>query len=324
MKVGVIGVGSMGKNHARVYSEIAELVGIADINERNGKRIAKRYNAEYFKDYHDLLDKVDALTIATPTNQHFDIAMDAIANGKHLLIEKPIASSVEEGEKLIDKAREQGVVLAVGHIERHNPVVQYAKKALDNHKFGEPITFVSKRVSSYPSRIRDVGVIHDLGLHDIDVMRYLANSKVESVYATAGIDIKSKYESHANLLIKFRNGIDGFVEVNWLTPMKVRKLSLTCSTHYVELDYITQSLRISSSKYKDLDEMDLYRTPLEFNVREISLKKQEPLMNELADFIDAIGNNRKPLVDGYDGLMTLKIADKALESYKRNERMNIK
>ena len=323
MKVGVVGVGSMGMNHARVYSEIAELVGIADINERNGRAVARRFNAEYFKDYHALLDKVDALTIATPTVEHYSIAMDAIANGKHVLIEKPIASSVEEGEKLIDKAKERGVVLAVGHIERHNPVVRYAKKALDNHKFGEPITFVSKRVSSYPSRIRDVGVIHDLGIHDIDVMRYLANSKVESIYAAAGIDVKSEYESHANLLIKFENGIDGFVEVNWLTPMKVRKLYITCSTHYVELDYITQSLKISSSKYKDLDEMDLYRTPLEFNVREISLKKQEPLMNELVDFINAIENGRRPLVDGYDGLMALKIADMALESYKRDEKVNL-
>ena len=161
MKVGVIGVGSMGMNHARVYSEIADLVGIADINEKNGKRIAKRFGVEYFKDYHDLLGMVDALTIATPTNQHFDIAMDAIANGKHLLIEKPIASTVEEGEKMIDKAKEQGIVLAVGHIERHNPVIRYVKKALKDDKFGKMFSLSGKRLGLYQPRIRDVGVIHN-------------------------------------------------------------------------------------------------------------------------------------------------------------------
>jgi UDP-N-acetylglucosamine 3-dehydrogenase len=160
MKVGVVGVGSMGMNHARVYSEIADLVGIADINEKSGKRITRHFGTKYFKNYHDLLPVVDALTIATPTNWHYRVAMNAIANGKHLLIEKPIASNVEEGEKLMNDAEEQGVVLAVGHIEQHNPIIKYVKKALKENKFGK-IFFSGKRLGLYPPRIRDVGVIHN-------------------------------------------------------------------------------------------------------------------------------------------------------------------
>ena len=323
--VGVIGIGSMGKNHARVYTELENinLVGVADLDVKSAKQIAKRFNTNWYKDYQELIKKVDALTISTPTITHYIIAQDAINQGKHILVEKPISHNIEETQKLIDSAKKQGVILSVGHIERHNPVVLHTKNLIKNNNVGKPVTLTSRRVSSYPARIRDVGVIHDLGIHDIDIMRYLANDEVKSVYALAGKAIKTEYEEHANILIKFKNGVSGFIEVNWLTPLKVRKLSLTCTTHFVELDYMAQTLKISSSEFLEIDDANLFQLPLEYHIRDISLKKQEPLKNELTDFLEAIEKKREPLVTGEDGLKALEIAQAALESYKTNKKIDL-
>lgn len=239
LNIGVIGIGSMGKNHARVCSELenVELAGIADTNIEAAKKIAERFNAKSFIDYKELLPLVDAVIVATPTITHHDISMDLLNNGKHVLVEKPVCNSVEKAEALSRKAEESGLVLAVGHIERHNPVVKFVKDAMDSKKFGELITIASKRVSNFPGRIKDVGVIFDFGVHDIDVMRYLAGN-IESVYARAGKFNNIDYEDHANIVLNFENGICGIVEVNWLTPTKIRKLFLTCSENFVEADYI--------------------------------------------------------------------------------------
>jgi UDP-N-acetylglucosamine 3-dehydrogenase len=324
LNVGVIGVGSMGQNHARVYSEIANLVGIADVDAKATNKLAERFNTRVFKNYKELLDcDIDAVSIATPTKTHFEMAMDAMHNGKHVLIEKPMCSTIEQAKKLIETAEEQDLILAVGYVERHNPVIEFVKKALEKGSYGETITIVSRRVSSLPERIRDVGVILDLGTHDIDVMRYLVESEIESVYTLGGMT-NSKFEDHANILIDFKNGVTGFVEVNWLTPMKVRKLFLTCLSNFVELDYITQSLTISSSQIMEYDVADLYSVPFEFDIRKVALKKQEPLVNELKDFLDAVTYRRRPLVNGKDGLETLRIANAAIKSYQTKEKVEVK
>ncbi len=318
IKIGVVGTGSMGKNHARVCSELdnVELVGIADANIEIAKRIASKFDAEPFVDYKELIHHVDAAIIATPTVMHFDIAMDFLNNGKHVLVEKPVCESVEKAEQLTKKAEELGLVLAVGHIERHNPVVNFVKEGMDNKKFGELITITSKRVSNFPGRIRDVGVIFDFGVHDIDVMSYLAGD-VESVYARAGKFNNIEYEDHANIVLNFKNGICGIVEVNWLTPTKIRKLFLTCSESYVEADYINQEVTVSSSSFKQMDEMNLYRVPIQYNINKVALEKREPLRNEIEDFIDSIQHHKKPLVTGEDGLMALKLVKAATDSYKQ-------
>jgi len=259
LKIGVIGIGSMGKNHARVCSELEqiELVGIADANRETANKVAEKLDTKAFFDYKELLQEVDAAIIATPTITHHDIAMDFLNNGKHVLVEKPICDSAEKAQILTKKAEETGLVLAVGHIERHNPAVKFVKEAMQNKKFGELITITSKRVSNFPGRIKDVGVIFDFGVHDIDVMRYLAGN-VESVYARAGKFTENiPHEDHANVVLNFENGVCGIVEVNWLTPTKIRKLFLTCSKNFVEADYMNQTVTISSSSFKQIDEMDL-------------------------------------------------------------------
>ncbi|PIV68454.1 MAG: hypothetical protein COS08_06605 [Euryarchaeota archaeon CG01_land_8_20_14_3_00_38_12] len=323
LRTGVIGVGSMGQNHARIYYENANLVGVADLNKEAVKKVTERYNTKYYTDHKKLLKNVDAVSIAVPTVLHYKVAMDAIDAGKHVLIEKPICDNIMDGEKLVQRADEQGVVLAVGHVERHNPVVRFAKEALKKKRFGNVISIAARRVSLYPARIKDVSVVLDIGIHDIDVIRYLTGSEIKTVYALAGKTGNTKFEDYANILLSFNNNISGFVEVNWLTPMKVRKLSLTCTKNFVEADYMNQSVRISSSKLVGYDVTDLFKTSFEFDEREMFLKKEEPLKNEIIDFMNAIKKKRKPLVTGNDGLKALQIALAAERSYKEGKQISM-
>jgi len=242
------------------------------------------------------------------------IATDAIRAGKHVLLEKPMTGNSESLKALTDLARKSKLVLAGGFTERHNPVVSFAKKSLQAGEFGELITAATRRVSSMPSRIRDVGVVMDLGVHDIDVVQWVVGKRAKSVFALGGVREGMKYEDHANILIDFEHGSSGFIEVNWLTPMKVRKLALTCSKNFVEVDYMEQSALVASSSYKPTEAGNLYNVPLEFDLRRIALKKEEPLKRELADFIDAAEKGSDPLVTGESAIETLKIAEAALES----------
>jgi UDP-N-acetylglucosamine 3-dehydrogenase len=318
LKIGVIGTGAMGRNHARVCAELenVDLVGIADNDKDTVEKIAHRFDVPAFTEYNKLLPQTDAVIIATPTITHFDIALEAINAGKHILVEKPVCDTVEKGKKLIKEANDACVVFAVGHIERYNPVVSFMKNALNNGQFGELIAISSKRVSNFPGRIRDVGVIFDFGVHDIDVMRYLAG-EVESVYAKADrFHKKIKYEDHATIMINFTDGLCGVIEVNWLTPMKIRKLSLTCDTSFVEADFINQSIQTSTSTFDMIDDANLYDIPIQNQIKTMELQKKEPLKNEIFDFVDAITKNKKPLVTGYDGVKAVEIAEAAVTSSK--------
>ena len=325
LKIGIIGTGSMGKNHTRVCSEKEniELVGIVDNNKKIAEEIARRFDIKAFEDYREMIPEIDAAIVSTPTITHHMIALELLNNGKHVLVEKPICTNIDEAEDLVKKADEERLILAVGHIERHNPAAKFVKEALDEKKFGELITLTSKRVSNFPGRIKDIGVMMDLGIHDIDIMRFLAG-EVKSVYAKAGKFNKNiEYEDHANIVLNFENEKCGIIEVNWLTPMKIRKMYLTCSENFVEIDYMDQSVTISSSSFNKINEMDLYHVPIQYNVNQVALEKREPLKNEIDDFIDAIETHRPPLATGKDGLIALKIAEAATKSYKIGEEVRI-
>jgi len=287
------------------------------------KKFAQRFDVPTYTDYKELLPYIDAAIVATPTITHHTIASELIDDGKHILVEKPVCNTVEKGQQLISKADDKGVVFAVGHIERHNPVVSFMKKALDNGQFGELVALNSKRVSNFPGRIRDVGVIFDFGVHDIDIMRYISG-EVTSVYAKAGrFNKKIDYEDHATIMLNFENELCGVIEVNWLTPTKIRKLSLTCENSFVEADFIEQSVETSSSSFQHVDEQNLFDISIKSQITKMILQKREPLKNEIEDFLDAIDKNTKPLVTGYDGLMAVKIAEAAVRSAKTNEVVSI-
>ena len=244
LRVEVIGVGSMGQNHCRVYNEISNLVAVSDSNTMLAKKGREKFAVPWYNDFNDMLEHVDAVTVSVPT---FAIVyLKVIDAGVHLLVEKPLASSVEEAREIVGKARENNVVLAVGHIERHNPVIGFVRDSILNNEWGKVINLSSRRVSPYPSRISDVGVIFDTAIHDIDVLCHLSNSPVHSVYASGG-SVVSDNEDYINILLNFSSGIVGSCEASWLTPMKVRKLAVTCSTHFAELDYMGQSVAYTSN-----------------------------------------------------------------------------
>ncbi len=318
VRVGVIGVGAMGSNHARVYSEIADLVGIADPDVKAGGAASNRFNTSFFPEYRGLFrEKLDAVSVCVPTSLHTQVSLDVIRAGLHLLVEKPLAPTIAEARTIVEAAEDAGVTLAVGHVERHNPVIHVVKKGLDAGQYGDLITIAARRVSSFPTRIRDVGVVMDLGVHDIDILRYLVGSPVETVYTLSGRRMHERFEDHANLLLRFRNGVNGFIEVNWLTPMKVRRLSLTCLKNFVEVDYTDQSVTVSASTLGPFDSANLYQIPLEHHAQRISVRKEEPLRLELQDFLAAIREKRPPLVTGEDAIETLRVAEAAIESHAR-------
>jgi len=316
VKTAVIGIGSMGQNHARVLSEISDLVVVADANKKEVERVASRYGVESTDDMDSVLKNpgIQGVSIATPTSTHFDIASKALRSGKHVMVEKPMCSTVEQAQELIRIAEETGSRLMVGHIERYNPVVAFCKDLLDKDKFGKVVSLSSRRVSSFPARIRDVGVVMDLGIHDIDVIRYLIGRPVVGVYAQVGSSGQTQFEDHANMLLKFDSGTIAHLEVNWLTPMKVRKVFLTCDQSFVEMDYITQSLQISKSSTMDLDLDDLSRIPQQYDIRRLEVRPEEPLKKELKDFLSMVKGEKEPMVTAEDGLWNLKIAHAAIQS----------
>lgn len=317
MRVGVIGTGSMGLNHARVLSEIAQLIGVCDSNPGVGTKVAKRFKTEFYETPESLLSAgLDAVSIVTPTSSHYEVAKKAIDAGVNVLLEKPATGNPDRLMELSRLAERKGLTLAIGLIERHNPVVSFAKKGLESGNFGALISAHARRVSSFPLRVRDVGVIIDLGVHDIDVIRYLADSKVRKVFATAGRFKNKEFEDHADIVMEFQNDLAGTVEVNWLTPTKVRGLELTCSDQFVELNFIDQSVEMWTSTLQEYDPENLFDLGLEYQSRRITLKKEEPLKRELADFLRACANGSEPLVTAADAAETLRVAHAAMDSVR--------
>lgn len=321
MKVGVIGTGMMGKNHARVYSELegVELVGVADPSTE-GRDVAKKHGCAHYSDYKHLLEKEkpDAVSLCVPTSMHHTLAIDVIKNGTNLLVEKPIAKSVDEAEEIVSLAEKEGVKLAVGHIERFNPAVQELKKLMDKGKLGDVTSILARRVGLFPPRIKDANVIIDIAVHDIDVFRYLLGKDPEVIHASGGKALIHDREDYADIFMKY-NGTNGFIEVNWLTPVKIRVLNVTGTKGYAQLNYISQDLRLYESAYrKTYDEFGEFVLQLG-NPREIpvSVKKQEPLKLELEDFVESIKKDRQPLVTGDDGLQVLKIVARVMDSMGR-------
>ncbi|AFL95031.1 hypothetical protein containing oxidoreductase-domain [Thermococcus cleftensis] len=306
LRVGVVGVGNMGYHHARVYSELArdgkvELVGVADANFERAKEVAKKFNTIPYANYKELArERLDAVTIAVPTSFHKDVAVEFIEAGTSVLVEKPIADTIENAKAIITAAEEVGVTLMVGHIERFNPAVLKLKEKIDEGLLGKIVTISAKRVGPMAARIRDVGIIIDLGVHDIDVISYLFGEPVRTVYARAGNVVHpAGVEDHALITLGFDDG-SGIVETNWLTPHKTRTLTVVGTAGIAYVDYIDQTLKIYNHEW----------------IREAKIEKREPLRNEIEHFIECVEHKKEPITDGKAGLHALKVAIKALESAK--------
>lgn len=304
--VGVIGVGSMGYNHVRIYSELenANLVAISDMVRGTLDKVSKEFNTVGYVDYDNILqiDDIEVVNICVPTVFHHDVVMRAIEAGKNVLVEKPIASKLNEAEEMIKAAEDAGVTLATGHVERFNPAVRVAKKLIDEGAIGEVVTANSKRLGPFPPRIRDVGVAIDLAIHDIDIFNYLFNSRANTVFANMSSKLKNcEFEDHAEIMTKYDSGVLSILETNWLTPYKKRQLNITGIDGIISVDYGNQTVTL----FKENNQ-----------VEDIKVENKEPLKEELRSFVDCVQNNTPPEISGKDGYEALRIVDAAMTSSK--------
>ena len=306
LKIAVIGAGFWGRNHIRVLSELpqAELVAVCDINKQRADVIAEKYNIKSYASSKELYRKeqLDAVSICVWSTGLFHEALEALNNGKHVFVEKPMASRVEEAEKMLETAKSEGLHLTVGFIERFNPAVRRLKKSIEEGKIGSPVSATVKRVSKWPERIGDVGVVKDTVIHDIDLMRFIFEEDPLTVYARAGRLRHKRFEDYVQVMLAFPDGKSAFLEANWLTPYKVRRLTVTGSDAIITIDYITQEIIIETSRQTMIPRHEW----------------EEPLKLELQHFVDSVLNNNAPLVTGLDGVKALKIAEAILESAEKN------
>jgi UDP-N-acetylglucosamine 3-dehydrogenase len=310
LNAAVIGCGSWGRNHARVYSELpnVNLVAVADTAPAAANEVAEKYRVKPYTESAKLLEDPDIqlVSICTPTITHARLALQAIEQGKHVLVEKPMTNTVEEAKKLIKASKKRGVTLTVGFVERFNPAVQEAYRRIAKGEIGGVILAHTRRVSQRPLRIGDVGVIKDLAIHDIDITSILFNEEPRTIYATAG-SIAHQFEDYANINIGYPENRTAFIEANWLTPKKVRQLNVTGTKGIMTVDYITQQLTIENDQ----------------RLTQPNIPYQEPLYLELKSFADSIINDTPPSITGEDGLRTLQICEAALKSSRTGKQVRL-
>ena len=301
LRVAVIGAGFWGKNQARVLSQLdqTELMCVCDVDEERARAVGAEFHVPYLTNRADVFARsdIDAVTVCTPTTTHKEVATQALRAGKHTLVEKPMTNTTSEARELVALAKERGLRLMPGHIERFNPAVDYLRSLLDEQKLGTVTLFHARRVGRWPERIGDVGVVRDTAIHDIDLARYIFRDEAHSVHAKIG-SIKHTKEDYAEIMLEFRRGGTAFIDANWLTPRKARTLIVTGSEATVQLDYISQEITIEDSTQSTRP----------------NLEKQEPLRAELAHFADSTLNGKPFRVNGEDGLKAVEICEVVLQA----------
>lgn len=319
LRVVVVGAGNMGRNHVRTYSNMeddVELLALADINPGSAE-LAKEYGIQHYTDYKKMFDelKPDAVSIVVPTPLHFAFGMEAMERGIHCLVEKPIASTPEDGDKLIATARKKGVIFTVGHIEHYNPMIQRLKSLIDRKEIGEVTSIVVKRVGGFPAVEPKTDVIIDLAVHDIGIMSHLLGAEPKHVFGHGSKTLHSKHIDSAEILMDFGSA-SGFIQANWITPVKIRTIAVTGSDGYVEGNYITQELTYYKHNMKKVRDSfkDFVQKLGEPEKRFIAETPQEPLANELRAFVRAIrSGDASKLVDPLLARRALDVALRALK-----------
>src|SRR6266567_2336597 len=302
LRIGVVGVGVMGSNHARVFAGLpgTELVGVADPDHKQADFVARTLGCAAVSDVGELIERdVDAITIAAPTHLHRDIALNCISRGIHVLVEKPIASTVEEGREIIGAARRAGVTLMVGHVERFNPTVEAIKDTIR----GEDILSIAiTRVGPFPPRMSNVGVVIDLAVHDIDLIRWFTESDIVEVQPQLSSAVAER-EDIALLQFRTASGVLAHINTNWLTPFKARSVRDATRGKYVMGDLLT----------RQVTECFGFKPDGSYSMRHLPVGHDEPLRAELIAFLDAVRSGNVPAVSGDEGVASLEIAIRCLE-----------
>lgn len=302
LRVGVVGAGVMGTNHARVLAGLPgiELVGIVDPLPAHRTRASQIVGCPTFTALDELLDAgIDAVTIAAPTHLHRDVALACIARKVHLLVEKPIAPSVAEGNEIVAAAREAGVTLMVGHVERFNPAVAAIKQAIKDE---EILSIAITRVGPFPPRMSNVGVVIDLAVHDIDLIRWFTESEIIDVQPQLASAVAER-EDIALLQFRTASGVLAHINTNWLTPFKARTVTVATRGKYVQGDLLT----------RQVTECFGFQPDGSYSMRHLSVGHDEPLRAELVAFLNAVRTGNAPAVSGDEGVASLEIAIKCLD-----------
>ncbi len=310
--VAVIGTGFWGRNHARNFREIdeTELLAVCDINPERAKAVAEQFDVDAYTDSRKLLKRrdIEAVAICTWSTKLAFEALRALKAGKHVLLEKPMARTTREARRILELARTKERILMVGFLMRFIPGVQRIREAVKKQEIGSIVCATARRVSQWPERIGDVGVIKDLAIHDIDIMRNLFAEDPVAVYAKAGSLKHRKFEDYAQIMLAFNEGKTAFIEANWLTPYKIRRLIVTGSEAIMTVDYLTQEVTIETAGQTLTPRYDW----------------AEPLKLELQHFSNCVLRNKQPTITGKDGLKALQIAEAALKSAEKCKIIKLK
>lgn len=315
VQTAVIGLGSMGINHARVYTELpqARLVAVADTNPSVLAAAADRFNVPVYQDYRQLLQKErpEAVSVAVPTALHEAVATYALESGADVLVEKPIAATLAEGRRLIERARALGRQLMVSHIVRFNPATQLLKQKLEAGELGRVFQIVCRRTGPFPARVRDVGVVIDLAPHDLDIMRFLTGTEPLRLYAEIGRRIHTAHEDLMLGVLRFPDGITGLLEINWLTPTKVRELLVLGERGMFLVNDLTQDLYFYENAQANSElwsSLRIIKGVSEGQMIRYAVRREEPLKAELGAFLKAVATGQPVPVTGEDGLAALRLA----------------
>lgn len=299
MKVVQIGVGGFGKNHARILSQLGVLSAICDADSSKAKEFGSKYSVNHYSSIDSLIgsEQFDAAFVCTPTSTHFEIAKTLLQKKKNVFVEKPMTYLSREGDELLELAKKNRVILTSGYIERFNPAVSLVKEYVKTKKYGELIMLEFHRENRMPPHIKDVGIIYDTSVHDIDTAMWLFDDVPEVVFARSG-RIRHEHEDFATIMLGFRENKVAIISSNWITPIKVRRFNAVCGDAIISSDFITQEIKIETNTGAEIPRKDM----------------EEPLLLEIKNFIAASDGKENIRVRPEDALNTTKIAEAALLS----------
>lgn len=330
IKVAVIGAGNMGKHHARNYSNLpnTQLVAICDSNPDTAKSIADLYQVKAYSDYNKMLDHedLDAVSIAAPTSLHYKIATDCLNKKLHILVEKPLALTIKQAQKLALLAKKNKRILLTGHIEQYNPAIIKLKQLIHDGILGKILSINVKRVGLFPPQINDVNVVTDIAVHDLDIVKTITQNFPKSIYAKGSGGLTNGREDHVEIFLDY-DDFGCFIQANWITPIKIREISVTGTKGYINVNYISQEVQLYKSNYKKLEHRGFNEYLIQFGqpkYKNISINKQEPLKLELINFINSIRKKTKPEISPQQAIDAIYLTQVTNKSIRTNKVIKIK
>lgn len=302
MKIAQIGTGGWGKNHTRILSQLGVLSAVCDANAERSKECGEKYSVNHYNSLDDLIEfeEFDGAFVVTPTSTHTEIATKLLEAKKHVFVEKPMTYKSEDGQKIADLAKKNNVVLTCGYIERFNPAVDNVKKFVKEKKYGELVMLEFHRENRMPLHIKDVGIIYDTSVHDIDTANWLFDDMPQVVFARSG-RINHEHEDFASIMLGYKNDKVAIISSNWITPKRVRTFTAVCTDAIITSDFISQEIKIEKKEETEIPRND----------------KQEPLLLEIQSFLGAVEGKNNLVVSSQQAVNVTKIAEAALLSSQK-------